>query len=418
MNNNIDLILEGLSKSLDISRTDFQKAETAYNAVGKHLGNGLYTGIPSGAKIPIYTQGSMRLGTVVRPLRDGNESDYDIDLVFELPITKEKTSPSQLKTEVGQQLKSNAAYESKLNESKRCWTLSYENFHMDILPAVANSNSRGAINITDNDNGIFKWRDSNPNGYADWFDNKCLEKLHLFAVANAMDESTNKGVAEIEKVPEFFERSVLQRIVQIMKRHRDISFKNNETNKPISMIITTLAASFYGREHSIYKALKNIIESMSDLETWLDENSQKFVQVLAANEARNFANAMDSAEQITITRNSNGYWNLPNPVNRNENFADKWHLNNNAKAKAFFSWIKKFQHDMEIVLSTLNSGSGMSKLAEEIGKSWGEKAAKRTIEHQASLYKNCPLIFTGIGIALATNSTEKPIKKNTFFGEK
>lgn len=46
--------------------------------------------------------------------------------------------------------------------------------------------------------------------------------------------------------------SILQRIVQILKRHRDIMF-NGDEDKPISIIITTLASRAYRGETNLSK---------------------------------------------------------------------------------------------------------------------------------------------------------------------
>ena len=61
-------------------------------------------------------------------------------------------------------------------------------------------------------------------------------------------------------MPEYgFAKGVLQRAVQIYKRHRDIFFEGKE-NAPISIIITTLAA------HAFEKAVKErVYESEFDL---------------------------------------------------------------------------------------------------------------------------------------------------------
>ena len=74
----VNAILQSVAEDLDIPSGKYREAVERYTAVGRWLEAGEYpgsTGIPD-----IYVQGSFRLGTVVRPLKDGRESDYDIDL--------------------------------------------------------------------------------------------------------------------------------------------------------------------------------------------------------------------------------------------------------------------------------------------------------------------------------------------------
>ena len=74
----VNSILQDIAEELDIPPSKYQQAVERYTSVGKWLEGGHYpgsTGTPA-----IYPQGSFRLGTVVRPIRDGVETDYDIDL--------------------------------------------------------------------------------------------------------------------------------------------------------------------------------------------------------------------------------------------------------------------------------------------------------------------------------------------------
>ena len=68
--------------------------------------------------------------------------------------------------------------------------------------------------------------------------------------------------AKVGNVPAYKEKkSPLQRVVQILKRHRDLMF-NGDESKPISIIITTLAARAYNKETDVLDALVNVVNSM------------------------------------------------------------------------------------------------------------------------------------------------------------
>lgn len=178
-------VLENKAKSLDISDSCYEEAKTRYEAVGKWLQKKLPEYEPK-----IYPQGSFRLGTVIKPVTD--KDDYDIDLVCELQLDKDRVTQRELKHLVGDSLRASSYYEPKLDrkEGTRCWTLNYEddvNFHMDILPAIPAGGSvvtlmiessvsrelaEQAIAITDKtlpnyNNYDHDWPHSNPNGYAE-----------------------------------------------------------------------------------------------------------------------------------------------------------------------------------------------------------------------------------------------------------
>jgi len=334
-------ILQSLAEALDIPPSKYLQAVERYTAVANWLGehdSPLHQYSPE-----IYPQGSFRLGTVVRPLKNGEEADYDIDLVSELQMDKEQTTPRRLKGMVGDRLRENARYRRMLDEEgRRCWTLNYAEedgigFHMDILPATPKGNSvmlpdmspryaQHAIAITDKDkiSGFYSWSSSNPRDYAFWFDdiNRLIlteiekrEKKLLFERHRAIFES-------VEQVPYQLVRTPLQRVIQILKRHRDMRFLGHkwEDEKPISMIITTLVARAYDNEHEAYTALRSIIDRITDY------------------------------THTNLIQKRNGEWYIPNPVDHAENFADRWNNSGSNGANAFFQWMEWIKQDLAAAL--------------------------------------------------------------------
>jgi len=129
------------AEGLDIPPSKYQQAVQRYEAVGKWLSNESYDDC-DGIEPIIYPQGSFRLGTVIRPMKNSKEGDYDIDLVCELPIKKSSTQPEKIKKLVGDRLKEHGTYQSMLDkEGRRCWTINYAEeddigFHLDVLPSI------------------------------------------------------------------------------------------------------------------------------------------------------------------------------------------------------------------------------------------------------------------------------------------
>lgn len=336
--------LEKLAESVDIPPSKYREAVSHYTAVGEWLnadGSALKEHGPR-----IYPQGSFRIGTVVRPVKEGKEADYDIDLVCQLQTAQRDPTATEVKQMVGTRLKEHGTYRSLLDEEgRRCWTLKYAEadavgFHLDALPAlpqdprvvaelmhdgVEPSHARHAIAITERAaNGRHFWVDggSNPEGFALWFEG--INRVALARVApvqkRLLFEGHKRLYASVQDVPDGLIRTPLQRAIQLLKRHRDVRFVGHkwEDEKPISMIITTLATRAYRGEDDVAGAISGILTKIED-----------------------FA-------KTGVLETRDGKWWVPNPVNRNENFAERWNSLGSHRAEAFFEWISWLQQDLAL----------------------------------------------------------------------
>lgn len=330
-------LLLAIAEALDITEAQYTTVVERYTAVSNHLAK--QDSPLSPYKPDIKPQGSFLLGTMIRPIL---ESDgLDVDLVCRLNGKRENWTQKNVKHTVKDQLVTNSNYERMLDEEgNRCWTLLYSEsskFHLDILPAVIGHGHYTLmekafntlsyeqvreleIRITDRrldnyptDPNVLNWLKSNPFGYASWFKERANTS---FAKAILLSES-------VEPLPKYqVEKEPLVRVVQILKRHRDIMFGSNDI-KPISIIITTLAAKAYKKEVDIIEAITNILEDMP--------------------------NHMD--RKFSYEHNKDIWW-ISNPVNDEENFADKWPLeseNGPEKEEAFFDWHKKAVKDFDFI---------------------------------------------------------------------
>ena len=393
-------LFQQIAEGLDITETQFNNLVRSYNAVGKYLEDD----DSFKAYRPVVTpQGSLRLGTIIQPITE--DGDIDVDLVYRLngkfPIWTQK----DIKQLVGKRLKDHGTYSGMLDkeEGRRCWTLLYrqdsenakERYHMDILPSVSDSEfnrryesirireyspqtiDQIAIRITDNkepnygrSTDITEWLKSNPDGYALWFAHRC----------KSMSEKRENLFEAVMPVGKYVkEKTILQRIVQILKRHRDIMFKDDE-DKPISIIITTLAGRSYNGESSLLEGLYNVIGSM----------------------------------ESHIKRNPNGEFVISNPVNPEENFADKWPTHPKRKEN-FFKWLRQVKSDVENIMNA----RGL-QLRENVGSAFGEEFSKKMFNSMADQHKQSAI---NAGIKVGTTgvlgSVGKTLNaKNTFFGEK
>lgn len=139
----------------------------------------------------------------------------------------------------------------------------------------------------------------------------------------------------IEPIPIRSEnKEPLVRIMQILKRHRDIMF-GDDKEKPISIIITTLAALAYQKETEILGGLLSILNRMSDfIGTGYDTKSGQAIEIVS------------------------------NPVIPTENFADRW--SEGDRREKFYTWLDKAKSDFNY-LSLPGSDNVIEYLSEILG---------------------------------------------------
>ncbi|MBM4090019.1 MAG: nucleotidyltransferase [Planctomycetes bacterium] len=370
-------LLEHAVQILDIPDALYEEAVAKHEEVGNWLED---HDVLQGRRPPeIYPQGSFRLGTVIRPLTDKDE--YDIDLVYLRDIKKGSTNQERLKQEAGDHLKAYVAHTEKANgdapkleEGRRCWTLTFNGrFHMDVLPAIPDAEGLpGSILITDCD--LREWQHSNPIGYAEWF--KLRMRTILLEKRAALAASLR---ASQEDVPDWKVKTPLQRAVQLLKRHRDLHFQNDHDDRPVSIIITILAAKAYNNQADLYDAVIALVRDMA-----------KYIEY---------------REGVP--------W-VPNPVNPKENFADKWQKHPQREKKCR-EWLTKVEHDLIGAMSV----TGIPKVVEALGRSMGKNTMTKAAELfgrelQLQRVSGGLTIAVGSGMLLAGGNIK--VKDHTFFG--
>ena len=294
---------------------------------------------------------------------------------------------------VGDRLKANQTYAAMLDEEgRRCWTLNYADsamFHMDILPAIPDDYgwllglgvpiefARNALCITDKKRWNIDpdWPRSNPKGYALWF----REQMKVIF------ESRREYVAEqlranIEDVPDYKVKTPLQRAIQILKRHRDIMFENDYDDKPISIIITTLASHAYNNEADLFDALSSIIDGMPNY----------------------------------ILEKGGNAW-IPNPVDPMENFADKWQEKSGKELK-FRRWLLQVREDLSSAFEEI----GIHKVADRLKHAFGERAVNDAMKRMGDDFRTkreTGLLSMAAGTGILGNMGTTSVRGHTFYGE-
>lgn len=366
-----------LLKAIDVPDGAYEKAEARYRDLGtwfEREASRSYNYSPH-----IYPQGSFRLGTVIRPV--GKNGDYDLDLGCRLRsgISKYTHTQKQFKDLVGLDLedyRTARKVQSKLEPKHRCWRLEYADeltFHMDVVPSIPEEEPRRGIlkeamvkggiesnlagtvaehagAITDDRLPSYPiispdWLISNSEGYAIWFESRMRQAQVILE---------KRATARLDDLPARQWRSPLQRVVQLLKWHREVMFQKNPDSKPISVIITTLAAHAYAGEGEVEVALAGILERMG---SYVRESRPR----------------------------------VPNPINPVEDFADKWALKEHAHLKLeenFWKWLKAAQEHFQ-TLGTTRDSALFEKTANE---AFGVTLSGRTAELQQEERKRRSLL--------------------------
>nr|WP_281720567.1 nucleotidyltransferase [Nitrosomonas nitrosa] len=337
------VVIDNMVKLLEFPDSAYDKARKRYEDLGEWFDRD--ESAVSGNNPHIFPQGSFRLGTAIRPLDESEE--YDLDLACKLRdgISKDSHTQEILKKLIGIELEAYRkarGIKSELEPKHRCWRLGYQDdlsFHMDIVPCipadekrrkailesirntgldeyVAGAASQTTVSITDDRHEGYKhicdnWNISNPEGYAKWFEYRM----------NPQQTRILLEKAQVDDVPLFKKKTPLQRVIQILKRHRDNWSKDNPDSKPISIIITTLAARAYNGETDIVTALGNVLEKMGGL--------------------------------VRPTKPR-----VPNPVDPEEDFADRWYRHDCLHLRLednFNAWLLQARTDFQHLTSTTDT---------------------------------------------------------------
>lgn len=390
----LGMLFNELASELNISATDYDRAVTAYNALGKFIKekNKYWD-------VRVYPQGSFELGTVIKPISD--EDQYDVDLVIE--ITSPVFDAHVIRTELIALLESYGRYEERVEEKNPCLRITYADsaqFHMDLACAIPHKAEGTVIHISRKNagEGTYYYDDSNPLGYIEWF-KKCMQFELLLQEQKFFDQAET----QVEKLSLQKSKLPLQKAIQILKRHRDIFFKDDLDNRPSSIIITTLC----GLSYDSCGTYKSITETFS-------KNDQSNVYLIIKEMLKRFPLFTSNDSQLEF--------NLSNPSLPSENFLKKWNENPNLK-KAFDLWYKQAQIDI-IDNPEYFIVDNPKRLRESFESSFGSKSSNNALKKYGEMFGAMNLAGT---LNIDTSSMSATVlqeganivkpKPNTFYGD-
>jgi hypothetical protein len=280
-------LLARIAFELQLDKTRLNRMESAYNAVYELLKKD--EDFFDGVEIELYTQGSKKIGTTVKPI---NDDDFDLDVVLHIHEMYTKHNPVDIYNKLVKALEKDTYYKEILEKKDRCIRLNYRgDFHMDILPGcLIEPNDLNLLAIPEKK--LISWSSANPKGFSEWFlrITKSAKKslLMRFSEQLILEAKINR-----EELPEdnIYNKTPLQQAVQLIKRNRDIYFQNKDF--PVSsIVITTLMGQFYEQQDSIYSTIDGVLSALRN--------------------------------QIVSVKQSGEKFKIVNPVNPDEVFTDSW----------------------------------------------------------------------------------------------
>lgn len=372
-----------LIAQLDITPTMYRNAVDKYHAIADFLDD-------CGIEADMYPQGSFAFGTVVRPSAKDPDASYDLDFICQLKMDRGQIAPSELRRRIENALTSSNRYGGKLEVCEECFTIQYADingveFTIDIVPAVDESQANKlslmkrsnrpdlistAVAIPrHNGERNYSWLTNNPKGFKHWFEEINTPFLIARRSENrrAIFEANQRAFSSVEDVPSALERSSLQRVIQILKYHRDSYYgkrKNGDDLKPISAILNTLSANIAKNADpnlDVFSLLSYVLDELSIYAEHMKMRSDMFAQKYGSR---------------SVITHTDGKWVVLNPADPGDNLADKWNTNP-AIPQVFFTWISICRDDLIKSLS-LPDEQFRSSVANAFGidviqKNWGSK---------------------------------------------
>lgn len=217
--------IDFLEDVVNLNQTRLDRLNTSVQAVTDFLKENL------DSFIGVEPQGSYGLKTIIKPVKDGQE--YDADIQLYMKYEKDKEAKVYIK-ELYDCFRGNGNYKDKVHCKTRCVYLDYAgDFHLDVVPCVTKPDgSKWVCNRETN-----RLEPTDGTGYRDWFNEKT---------------SITHGN--------------LKRVTRLLKFLRD--HKGNFTAK--SILLTTLIGNTVGGEDdgdnfkSIPDALKTVSNRIND----------------------------------------------------------------------------------------------------------------------------------------------------------
>jgi len=275
----VDVLLADVAIRVQLSRTDYNKAEQRYQTLGDWIDR---ESSPLHGRVQlVYPQGSMAIGATTASQLTTDE--FDVDFIAQLGLPR-GTPPrtvldllfASIRGEPG------SLYYDMAERRTRCVTVHYaDNMHADITPMIRLVERAERVSylfhskpedVRDPDLTLI----ANPHGFAEWF--KASTPLdHDFAAvfakrAQEYERMRLAAKADSEELPDqepAYLKSKAVIVLQLMKRFRNVRYDRRTTRRPPSIMMAKLIADAANSTESLSDELLHQARAMhGTLQRW------------------------------------------------------------------------------------------------------------------------------------------------------
>lgn len=242
-----DAMLMDIARRVQISPTKQGEAEQHFQALCAYVDR---VGSPlESMVIACYPGGSFATGTAIAS--SVSKDQHDVDVVMELDVDS-NSDPKQTLGLLYEAINSvpGSRYFGRVKLNSRCVTVHYDDgVHVDLMPIarlVATPEKAGNLFHSKPQSGESYHKQVNPWGFAEHFNGKTAYDPVFAAMfeARSMADSGVLAKADVEPLPAqvpLTEKSARVVALQLIKRNRDVRFRNRSKRKPPSIVLSAMA---------------------------------------------------------------------------------------------------------------------------------------------------------------------------------
>ena len=256
----LDLLFADIAIRVQLSQTAHDKAVQRYETIADWLDR---DGSPLAGRIDLfYPQGSMAIGAAIAS--GVTQDDYDLDMVLQAECRG--LPPQEVLDQLFRALngKPGSRYYGTVKRRTRCVTVEYAAMHIDVTPAERLFATR------ERESHIFHHKHpqnggqrivANPYGFAEWFKQKTPDTgfAEQYAErARAYEATLLVEAAETEPVPPsepVLGKSLAVVALQLLKRWRNVQYRQRGGRKPPSIMMSKLVADAAGQTSTLSEEL-------------------------------------------------------------------------------------------------------------------------------------------------------------------
>lgn len=336
------------ARDISLSEAQYTKISERYSQLQRILSA---SANPLLAEAHIFVQGSIRLKTTIKPVSGAPEDldTIDADAIIWLPHAQ-GAAANEILEAIEERFKDGARVQEDIKQLRRGIRIVYadENpgFHIDVTPARAtNGNAEehgeGKLEVPDRVTG---WKASSPIPYSNWLQFASVQEIALESLIVAKSRQTFDAAtqAPLPDYQDYVDQDPLRATIKLLKRHRDewAIRTNNEANRPISAVITTLATHAYLEvaNESKFKPLRPLDAILEIVRRMPQHIRYKGSDCLVCN-----------------------------PADNGENFAEKWNRPREGLGyrEAFLNWHVSASESLSLGLESFDTAESFAKAVKE-----------------------------------------------------